>query len=162
MCIRDRHPGRSAQVLLDGVVIGHVGELHPRWRQAWELSSAPVVFELSHDAVTGRVVPVAQTVAKHQSAQRDIAVIVAEQVTHAQLMVAIHAAPTQGLVRDAVLFDIYRPKADATGLTPGEKSLAVRLALHSEEGTLTDVQIDTAMKAVIEQLTTQVAARLRG
>ena len=31
------HPGRSAQVLLDGVAIGYVGELHPRWRQAWEL-----------------------------------------------------------------------------------------------------------------------------
>src|SRR5574343_531285 len=48
------HPGRSAQVWLDGVLIGHVGELHPRWRQAWELSSAPVVFELSLDAVTDR------------------------------------------------------------------------------------------------------------
>jgi len=156
------HPGRSARVVLDGVVIGHVGELHPRWRQTWELPSAPVVFELSLDAVTARVVPVAQPVAKHQSVQRDIAVIVAEQVTHAQLMAAIDAAPTQGLVRDAVLFDIYRPKVDATGLAQGEKSLAVRLTLHSDEGTLTDAQIDAAMAAVVSQLTTQVAARLRG
>jgi phenylalanyl-tRNA synthetase beta chain len=76
------HPGRSAQVVLDGVVVGHVGELHPRWRQAWELTSAPVVFELSLDAVTARTVPVAQAVAKHQSVERDMAVIVQEQVTH--------------------------------------------------------------------------------
>jgi phenylalanyl-tRNA synthetase beta chain len=157
------HPGRSAQVQLDGVVIGHVGELHPRWRQAWELTSAPVVFELSLDAVTARVVPVAQAVAKHQSVERDIAVIVSEQVTHGQLMTAIHAAPTQGLLRDAVLFDIYRPKAESAGaLAVGEKSLAVRLTLHSDEATLTDAQIDAAMAAVVDQLTRQVAARLRG
>jgi phenylalanyl-tRNA synthetase beta chain len=156
------HPGRSAQVLLDGVVIGHVGELHPRWRQAWELSSAPVVFELSLDAVTARLVPVAQSVAKHQSVERDIAVIVNEQVTHGQLLAAIHAAPTQGLLRDAVLFDIYRPKVESTGgLNIGEKSLAVRLTLHSDEATLTDAQIEATMAAVLEQLTTQVAARLR-
>jgi phenylalanyl-tRNA synthetase beta chain len=157
------HPGRSAQVVLDGVVIGHVGELHPRWRQAWDLTSAPVVFELSLDAVTARVVPVAQGVAKHQPVERDIAVIVNESVTHAQLMQAIDAAPTEGLLQGAVLFDIYRPKADATGgaLAAGEKSLAVRLTLGSPEATLTDAQIDSAMNAVVAHLGQQLAARLR-
>ncbi|WP_353238986.1 phenylalanine--tRNA ligase subunit beta [Limnohabitans sp.] len=156
------HPGRSAQVLLDGVLMGHVGELHPRWRQAWDLTSAPVVFELSLDAVTARYLPVAQAVAKHQSVERDIAVIVNDHVTHAQLMAAIHKAPTQGLLRDAVLFDIYRPKAEsAGGLLVGEKSLAVRLSLHSDEATLTDLQIETVMKSVVLALTQQFSARLR-
>ncbi len=157
------HPGRSAQVVLDGVVIGHVGELHPRWRQAWELPSAPVVFELALDAVTARMVPVAQGVAKHQPVERDIAVIVNESVSHTQLMQAIHAAPTEGLLQGAVLFDIYRPKADSTGgaLAAGEKSLAVRLTLGSAEATLTDAQIDSAMGAVVAHLGQQLAARLR-
>jgi phenylalanyl-tRNA synthetase beta chain len=156
------HPGRSARVVLDGVDMGHVGELHPRWRQAWELSSAPVVFELSLDAVIARRVPVAKSVAKHQPVERDIAVIVNEQVTHAQLMNAIQTAPTEGLLRDVVLFDIYRPKAESTGgLAVGEKSLAVRLSLHSDEATLTEAQIDAVMNAVLTQLTQQVAARLR-
>jgi phenylalanyl-tRNA synthetase beta chain len=157
------HPGRSAQVLLDGAVIGHVGELHPRWRQAWELSSAPVVFELSLDAVTVRVVPVAQGVAKQQPVERDIAVIVAESVTHDQLMKAIHAAPTDGLLQNAVLFDIYRPKADAPAgsLAVGEKSLAVRLTLGAAEASLTEAQIEAAMNAVLAHLTAQVSARLR-
>jgi len=156
------HPGRSAQVVLEGIVIGHVGELHPRWRQSWELNSAPVVFELSLDAVTVRGVPVAQGVAKHPSVERDLAVIVSEQVTHQQLMAAVHAAPTQGLLRDAVLFDIYRPKADAqAGLAVGEKSLAVRLTLQGAEATLTDAQIDAVMNAVMAQLAAQTAARLR-
>jgi phenylalanyl-tRNA synthetase beta chain len=157
------HPGRSAQVVLNGVVIGHVGELHPRWRQAWELPSAPVVFELSLDAVIAREVPVAEGVAKHQPVERDMAVIVAESVTHGQLMQAIHAAPTDGLLQSAVLFDIYRPKADATGgsLAVGEKSLAVRLTLGTADATLTDAQIDAAMNAVLAHLGSQVSARLR-
>ncbi len=157
------HPGRSAQVVMDGLVIGHVGELHPRWRQTWDLPSAPVVFELALDAVVARVVPVAQGVAKHQPVERDIAVIVHESVTHAQLMQAIHAAPTEGLLQNAVLFDIYRPKADAAGvaLAAGEKSLAVRLTLGSPEATLTDAQIDGAMNGLVAHLGEQLGARLR-
>ena len=156
------HPGRSAEVLLDGRSIGFVGELHPRWRQSWELTSAPVVLELSLDAVVQRPVPVARGVAKHPSVERDLAVIVQEQVSHAQLMQAIHAAPTQGLLRDAVLFDIYRPKADsAGGLALGEKSMAVRLSLHSDEATLTEAQIETTINAVLSQLSQQLSARLR-
>ena len=156
------HPGRSAQVVLNGVMIGHVGELHPRWRQDWELTSAPVVFELSLDAVTARNVPVARPVAKYQTVERDIAVIVQEHITHGQLMAAILSAPTQGLLRDAVLFDIYRSKAESTGgLVAGEKSLAVRLTMHSDEASLTDAQIEAVMNGVISALMQQLAARLR-
>ena len=48
--------------------------------------------------------------AKFQPVQRDIAVVVGDQVTHAALMQAIWDAPTGGLLRDAQLFDVYRPK----------------------------------------------------
>jgi phenylalanyl-tRNA synthetase beta chain len=101
-------------------------------------------------------------VAKLQAVERDIAVIVREQVTHAQLMQAIHSAQTQGLLRRAALFDVYRPKTDAAGgLAVGEKSLAVRLSLHSDEATLTDAQIEAAMSAVMASLSERVSARLR-
>ena len=78
-------------------------------------------------------------------------------------MQAIDAAPTEGLLQGAVLFDIYRPKPNATGgaLAAGEKSLAVRLTLGSPEATLTDAQIDSAMNAVVAHLGQQLAARLR-
>lgn len=45
------HPGRSARIEVDGVAVGWVGELHPRWRQAYELPQAPVLFELDVDAL---------------------------------------------------------------------------------------------------------------
>ena len=48
------HPGRCATVELDGEAIGFVGELHPRWRQEYELPSAPVVFELDALALQRR------------------------------------------------------------------------------------------------------------
>jgi len=156
------HPGRCARVLLGERVIGHVGELHPRWRQAWDLPQAPVMFELALDAVLQRTVPSFQNVSRFQAVERDIAVIVNESVTHAALMQAIHEAPTQGLLRDALLFDVYRPKQAVAGLSEGEKSLAVRLTLNSDDATLTDAQIESAMQAIVAQLTRDVGARLRG
>jgi phenylalanyl-tRNA synthetase beta chain len=115
------------------------------------------MFELDLDAVLQREVPVAQGVARFQAVERDIAVIVAEKVTHAELMSAIHAAPTQGLLKSAILFDVFRPQA-----TQGiEKSLAVRLTLNSDEATLTDVQIEATVKAVLDHLAAKLSARLR-
>jgi phenylalanyl-tRNA synthetase beta chain len=158
------HPGRCAQVVLDGKVIGHVGELHPKWRQSYELATAPVVFELALDAVLARPVPEFKPVAKFQAVQRDIAVVVADSVTHAALMAAVWAAPTSGLLRDAQLFDVYRPKlAKDAVATEGatDRSLAVRLTLNSDEATLTEEQIETAVKAVVDQLVVAVGARQR-
>jgi len=157
------HPGRCAKVLVNGQAVGHVGELHPRWRQGWDLAQAPVMFELSLDAVLHRDVPKSTGVAKFPNVERDIAVIVKDSVTHAQLMTAIHAAKTQGLLRNAVLFDIYRPKTEsvAMAMAMDEKSLAVRLTLNSDEATLNEAQIDGVVQAVVAELTAQVFARLR-
>ena len=155
------HPGRSASVSVNGRSIGVVGQLHPRWRQAYELTQTPVLFELDLDALLQRPVPVFSAVSRQQPVERDIAVIVAEVVTHAELMAQIHAAPTQGLLRSATLFDIYRPKEAGAGLSMGEKSLAVRLVLSDEQATLTDEQIEQAVRAIVERLSSQLGARLR-
>ena len=163
------HPGRAARVLVDGKAIGVVGELHPRWRQQWEFAQAPVLFELDLDAVTARPVPLAQPVPRHQAVERDIAVVVAEAVSFAALSAAIDSASTGGLLRDAALFDIYRPQAGRDGTVPaspglasGEKSMAVRLTFHDDSATLTDEQVDPAVRAIVDQLSAKLGARLRG
>ena len=161
------HPGRCARVVVNGRAIGFVGELHPQWRQAYELTSAPVLFELDLESVLARPVPVFQGVAKFQAVQRDIAVVVDDAVTHAALMSAIWSAPTAGLLRDAQLFDVYRPKVtgevaqSAQSVQSSQRSLAVRLTLNSDEATLTDVQIESTVAAVISQLQTALGARQR-
>jgi phenylalanyl-tRNA synthetase beta chain len=155
------HPGRCARVVLNGQTVGHVGELHPRWRQQFDLPHAPVMFELHMDALVHRSVPSFHGVARQQAVERDIAIVVAETVTHDQLMRAIHAAPTQGLLRQAVLFDVYRPKQGVAGMQTGEKSLAVRLTLQDDELTLTEAQIEAAVAAVVAQVQQDLSARLR-
>lgn len=158
------HPGRCAQVVLEGRAIGFVGELHPQWRQQFDLAQAPVLFELDLDAVLRRRVAEFKPVAKLQPVQRDIAVVVADDVTHAALMAAIWAAPTSGLLRDAQLFDVYRPKlAKDAVATDGaaDRSLAVRLTLNSDEATLSEEQIESTVKAIVDQLTANVGARQR-
>ncbi len=158
------HPGRCARVWLDGQPIGWLGELHPRWRQLEGWTQAPVLFELDWPAVLARPVPVAQPVSRHQPVERDLAVVVKEHVTHAELMAAIHAAPTDGVLRHAVLFDVYRPKKGGeshAGLAADEKSLAVRLVLERADATLADEEIDRVMKTVRVSLAERVQARLR-
>jgi len=156
------HPGRCAVIRIDGKDVGFVGELHPRWRQQWELPASPLLFELDLDAVTARVVPAFEPVPRLQPAERDIAVIVGEKVTHDQLLAAIRSADTGGLLRDAFLFDVYKPQQATAGLAMSEKSLAVRLTLARSDATLTDEQIDAAVRAVVDQISAQLGARLRG
>ena len=70
------HPGRCARVEAQGRVLGHVGELHPKWRQAYELPHAPVLFELDLDAVLDRPLPEFKPLPRQQAAWRDVALVV--------------------------------------------------------------------------------------
>jgi phenylalanyl-tRNA synthetase beta chain len=159
------HPGRCASVWLGERCVGHVGELHPKWRQAYDLTQAPVMFELALDAVLQRDVPVFQTVSRHQPVERDLAIVVKESVTHAAVVDAIRSGGGL-LLRDVVLFDVYRPKrlADGSlsgGLTADEKSLAVRLTLNRDDATLTEEEIESVVKDALDALSRRVHARLR-
>ena len=153
------HPGRSASVRLSGVDIGVVGELHPQWRQSYGLAAAPIIFELDLAALLHRPVPAFVPIAKFPAVQRDIALLLPEIHTHADLIAAIHQAPHGGLLQDAQLFDVYRPKV----AQPDDhaRSLAVRLTLASPVATLTDGEIDTAMQAVWAHLAQTLGARPR-
>ncbi len=155
------HPGRCARVLLDGCDIGVIGELHPRWRQAYELPSAPVLFELDAAALRERDVPSFVPIPRQQAAWRDVALVADDKVTHAALMQAIGAS-ADGLVRSARLFDVYRPAAGSADLKPGERSLAVRLELLDEETTLTDERIEAAVAEVLARLHERLGVRRRG
>ncbi|MGE0100438.1 MAG: phenylalanine--tRNA ligase subunit beta [Hydrogenophaga sp.] len=160
------HPGRCASVWLGDRCVGHVGEMHPRWRQAYELPQAPVMFELDLDAVLEHPVPAYQVVGRHQAVERDLAIVVKESVTHAAIMDAIRA-PANPWLRDVVLFDVYRPKKQAGGqggagaLNDDEKSLAVRLVLNRDDATLTEEDIEATVKGALASVEQRLAGRLR-
>ena len=155
------HPGRSASVSVNGQLIGFVGELHPKWRQSYDLPQAPIVFELALDAILARQVPRFKPISKFQSVERDVALVVPESTTHAALMAAINDADTKGLLKEVRLFDVYRPQQESTAMQSGEKSLAVRLVLSSEAATLTEEQIESAVQTVVANLQTVLQARMR-
>ncbi|GAB4036523.1 MAG: phenylalanine--tRNA ligase subunit beta [Rubrivivax sp.] len=147
------HPGRCARIELDGVAIGHVGELHPRWRQAYELPSAPVLFEIDLAAALARPLPQPQPLPRQQAVQRDLALLVDDAVRHDALIASL-ARDEAGLVRQVTLFDVYR-------LPDGQRSLALRLELLDPEATLTDERIDATLAAAIARAQAEHGARLR-
>ena len=154
------HPGRCARIELDGRAIGHLGELHPRWRQAYELPRAPLLFEIELEAALARPLPAFSPIPRQQAATRDLALVVAEAVTHDALLATL-ARDDSGLVRLATLFDIYKPAAAVPGIGAGERSMAVRLELQDAEATLTDERIEAAVAAAVARVGSDFGARLR-
>jgi phenylalanyl-tRNA synthetase beta chain len=154
------HPGRSARIDLEGRPIGWVGELHPRWRQAYELPQAPVLFELELEALLVRPLPQVEPVPRQQAAIRDLALVLPDRVSHDAVMAAI-LDDASGLVRSAKLFDLYKPKASIASMADDERSLAVRLELRDDDETLTDERIDATLRAAVLRLQAQLGARLR-
>ena len=156
------HPGRCARIEVNGVPVGFAGELHPKWRQAYELPVAPLLFELDAAALAQRDLPAHLPVQRHQSVWRDVSVIAGDAVTHAALMQAITDAQHDGVIRSARLFDIYKPAVPGGDMQPGERSLSVRLELLDDEVTLTDERIDTVVTDVLAALGQRLGVRLRG
>ena len=154
------HPGRCAAVHRGGQLLGHVGELHPRWRQQWELPHAPVLFELDLQAVLDTSVPVFAPVQRQQSVWRDLALVVGDTVTHDSLVHAVLQDPL-GLVRKATLFDIYKPAQPVAGMAADERSMALRLELLDDEVTLSEDRIEAAMAAAVQRAQQTCGARLR-
>ncbi len=154
------HPGRSAALELGGVRIGWFGELHPRWRQAYDVAGAPIVFEIDADALLDRALPVFAPLPRQQPAWRDLAVVAGRDVSHAALMEVIETGGGAG-VRSATLFDIYEPKSAGAGIGDGERSLAVRLELRDDVQTLTDERIVALVAGVLQALAQRLGVRLR-
>jgi phenylalanyl-tRNA synthetase beta chain len=153
------HPGRSARITSRGAVVGFIGELHPRWVQAYELPSAPIVFEIDAVASMQRDLPRVEIVSRFPVVLRDLAFIVDATVPAARVMKAIRAAATGAgdLVRDVRLFDQYRGK----GLNENEKSLAFRLRLQDTRQTLDEATIEAALTQIVNALGESLGARLR-
>ena len=113
-------------------------------------------------AVMSHPVPHAQSVSRLHPVERDLAIVVSEDITHDALMKCIQQADTTLLLNNATLFDVYRPSKPDASVKAGEKSMAVRLFLQStDENTLTDAQIDGVIQSVVDALSRQLSARLR-
>ena len=152
-------PGQKALIMVDGQVIGEMGAVHPETRKAFGVPQAAYaaelsikkLFELRENGKTYKAIP------KYPTVPRDIAVVVDECVTSAQVAGTIKAAPVKVLLENVELFDVYR----GTGIPEGKKSMAYSYTVRAEDRTLTDEDITDAMNTIIRTLKETLNADLR-
>ena len=152
------HPGRCAQVLVDGKSVGVFGQIHPLVAQNYGVDVELYCAELSFDALFAAMgaAPIYKPLPKFPSVTRDIAVVCGEDITVGALENAIRKG-AKGLLKEVKLFDIYRGK----GVEDGKKSVAFNLVLRSDDRSLTSEEADADVKSILEALEKECGAVLR-
>ena len=150
------HPGKSAAILVGGMTVGWIGELHPRWQRKYDLPLPPVLFELEYEAIRRRGLPAYNETSKFPLVRRDIAAEVEEGVSYEAVVEALRQG-RPAIVTEIGLFDIYR----GTGVEKGKKSLAFRVLLQDTRKTLTDSEVESAVSQLRQILQKQFNAKLR-
>jgi phenylalanyl-tRNA synthetase beta chain len=150
------HPGRSANVLVDGHLVGVIGALHPALNKALDLPGDVYAFEIDLSALPKRQLPEAQPVSRFPSVRRDLALLVPEAMNWAEIEACSHRTLGPRL-HSASLFDVYR----GAGLPVGTKSLAMGLILHEYSRTLNDSEIEQSMAELLTALAQDCQATLR-
>ncbi|MBY6277735.1 phenylalanine--tRNA ligase subunit beta, partial [Symbiobacterium thermophilum] len=152
------HPGRTADILLDGKTIGFVGQLHPVVQKEYDLKET-YVFELAlADLLNADVEDIRYApIPRFPSITRDIALVVDENVVAGELQKAIIEAGGS-LLKEVAIFDVY--KGDR--LPDGKKSIAFSLRYYDPERTLTDEEVTAVHEKVIQAVEQQFGATLRG
>ena len=151
------HPGKAAEVKVNGQVVGVFGELHPLVKEKYELGDKPVlVAEFDLDALrTASPSYGIQPVAEFPPVYEDIAVIVDESVAASRLEALIKQTGGKS-VASVRLFDVYRDEK----IGAGKKSLAYSLTYQAEK-TLTDAEAAAIRNKIVKRLEQEVGAKLR-
>lgn len=150
------HPGRAARIRVADSVIGVLGELHPRHLARFDLTQAPIVFELDAAALQRVPLPSPEPVSRQPVVRRDLALVVEASVESARIVETLSSA-APAFVQSLDVFDVYR----GSGLSEGEKSVAIRILMQDSERTLSDSEIDEACQRLLSVATTELGARLR-
>lgn len=153
-------PGRAAEMLSGGDVLGWVGELHPLAVDAFEAEAPVVAFELDMAALERNARPARDYVDVPQfpAVTHDVAFVVDEAVTHERLSQCMLSAGGK-LLESAQLFDVYR---DAERLGAGKKSMAYALSYRAADRTLTGEEVDKAHERLVKKVCGATGAEIRG
>lgn len=151
------HPGRSAEIILQGEKIGFMGEIHPAITKESGLEHALVfevelkpMFETSDLSIRATSIP------RFPAVQRDLAVVVAKEVPARAVMARIHELGGE-LLKQVDIFDVYTGKP----IPEDHKSLAFALRYQSLERTLTDEEVIALNAQVLEGIEREFGAESR-
>ncbi|GGA90209.1 phenylalanine--tRNA ligase beta subunit [Brucella endophytica] len=157
------HPGRSGTIKLGPkVILGHFGEFHPKTLETLDVSGTLCGFEVFVDAIPEPKQKATRTkpplaLSNFQTVRRDFAFVVDKAVEAAAVIRAAGAADKK-LITGIQVFDIF----EGSALGEGKKSIAIEVAIQPQERTLTDEDIESIAKRVVESVTKQTGALLRG
>jgi len=153
------HPGRSANVVVSGKVVGFVGEIHPDLASQNHLPRSVGVFELNLDEVFALAPDLVQAneLGVMTAATQDLSLVVAIEVSAADLIDSIVTGAGE-LLEEIRLVDDYRGK----GLETGQKSLTFSLRFRSPDRTLTQAEATAARDKAVQLANQQFEANLRG
>ncbi|MFG1840157.1 phenylalanine--tRNA ligase subunit beta [Micromonospora sp. NPDC049175] len=151
------HPGRCAELRVDGAVVGYAGELHPVVAATLELPRRTCAMELDLDALPAAPVTSAPTVSGFPPALIDVALVVDDSVPAEQVRRALEAG-AGALLEDVRLFDVY----SGAQLGAGRRSLAYKLTFRAPDRTLTVEEAVAARDAAVAVAAERLGATLRG
>ena len=143
------HPGRQANIIYDGTVIGYLGEVHPTVAATYGIGERAYVAVLDMPSI----VPMAtfdrkyEGIAKFPAVTRDISMVVPKNVLVGQIEEVIAVRGGQ-ILENYELFDIY----EGSQIKGGYKSVAYSLTFRAKDRTLTDTEISASMKKILNGL----------
>ncbi len=147
------HPGRQAAVFVGEECVGVLGEVHPDTAEQYGLGVRCYVAELRLQPIftaADEHVLRYQPLPRFPAVERDLALLCDEALPAATIEATIRAAGGK-LLEAVTLFDVYQ----GAQIAAGSKSVAYSLTFRSAEGTLSDAEIDPAMKRIMKRLTEQ-------
>jgi phenylalanyl-tRNA synthetase beta chain len=156
--VDNMHPGRTAEIHLNGERIGFIGQVHPTMQKELDLKDT-YVFELSLKAVLDEATAALryEAIPRFPSITRDIALVVDKETVSGLLKDVIQQAGGK-LLKEVSVFDLY----EGERMEEGKKSIAYSLKYMDPERTLTDEEVTKVHNQVLEALKTQAGAVLRG
>ncbi|MEU5156869.1 phenylalanine--tRNA ligase subunit beta [Glycomyces sp. NPDC021274] len=150
------HPGRCAELRVDGVVVGHAGELHPEVCERLGLPRRTAAMELDLTALPLPDLAPAPVISHFPATLIDVAIVVAESVPAGEVEAALREGAGE-LLDSLRLFDVYR---DAK-LGEGKKSLAFKLELRAADRTLTNEEGVAVRDAAVAVAAERFGAAIR-
>lgn len=153
----EMHPGRTANILLDGQPVGFIGEVHPQIAQAYKIPET-YVFELNLEALlkADQRDKHYEAISKYPSITRDIALLVDSTVTNSDVVNAIQEKGG-AFLQNIHLFDVY----EGSHLPAGKKSLAYTLTYQDQNGTLKEDTVNKEFAKVEDHLKDTLGAEIR-
>ncbi len=151
------HPGRTAAILLNGEVVGFVGQLHPQTAKDYGIPET-YVAELNLTAVEAGLKPNPsfQEITKFPAVSRDMALLLPAETSHKEVVAAIESAGVKRLT-SIKLFDVYA----GANIEAGKKSMAYSLTFQNPEASLTDEEVAKFMEKISKALADHVSAEVR-